>query len=203
MPATKLDLSKAFKADYAATRRPALVTIGKATYLAIDGEGEPGGAAFGAAIGALYAVAYTTKFASKFAGRDYTVSKLEAQWWGKSGSPEFHRESKSTWRWKLLVRTPDFVTKTALRQAKASLEEKGKGAEIDRVALETIREGRCVQALHVGPYDAEPETIREMLALAESEGLRVVGLHHEIYLSDPRRVAPAKLKTILRLPVAR
>ncbi|MBI1853831.1 MAG: GyrI-like domain-containing protein [Planctomycetes bacterium] len=201
MPATKLDLYKAHKADYAATRKPAIVDVGKATYLAIAGKGEPGGAAFNASVGALYAVAFTIKMAKKHAGRDYAVSKLEGLWWTSSGKHDFSREPKSTWRWKLLIRTPAFVTKADVRDAQVALMKKGKGSEVEDVALEAIDEGRCVQVLHVGPYDAEAPTIEGMKAFGAANGLAPRGLHHEIYLSDPRRVPPTKLKTILRMPV--
>jgi hypothetical protein len=130
--------------------------------------------------GALYSAAYTIKMTRKFAGQD----------------------SRETWRWKLIIRVPQFIAARDLRDAAAKLKEKGKGDPAAKVRLETIREGRCVQALHVGPYSSEPATIERMKAVAEASGLSFSGAHHEIYLSDPRRVAPEKLRTILRLPVA-
>ena len=101
----------------------------------------------------------------------------------------------------MMIRTPKFITQKDIAQAVAILQKRGKGAEVERVRLESLKEGLCVQALHVGPYENECATIAAMKSFAESEGLKVHGVHHEIYLSDPRRVAPAKLKTILRLPV--
>ncbi len=199
---SKLDLYKKFAADYAATREPNLVEIGPAQYLAIAGRGEPGGKEFQARIGALYNVAFTVKMARKFAGRDYAVSKLEGLWWGSRNGAFLH-EPRDTWNWKLLIRTPDFVSRNEVDGAKAKLRRKGKPAEIDDVGLELLEEGSAVQALHVGPYEKEPETLARMEALADSEGLSVHGRHHEIYLSDPRRVPPARLRTILRLPVKR
>jgi len=199
--AAKLDLYKLHAADYAAPRKPALLTVKPAQYLTITGRGEPGGGAFQAAIAALYGVAYTVKFASKLARRDYSVCKLEGIWWGDGGDPKFHLHPKETWNWKLLIRTPDFLSPRDVSAADAALREKGKSGPFDQVKLETLKEGRWVQMLHVGPYDHEGETITQMCAHAEAVGLRVHGLHHEIYLSDPRRVAPAKLRTILRLRV--
>ena len=202
MPELKIDLYKQHKADYAATRKPALVRIGKACYLAIEGQGAPGTDIFTTSIGALYGVAFTVKMTRKFSGRqDYTVCKLEAQWWC-DGEHDFAAAPKQAWRWKLLIRTPDFVTQKEVDSAVAVLTKRGKGQESNRVRLESLSEGKCVQMLHVGPYDREQETIDSMKGFAESKGLAFQGRHHEIYLSDPRRVAPEKLKTILRMPVA-
>jgi hypothetical protein len=201
MPAKKLDLYRLHQAEYVAPREPVLLDLKPANYLAIAGRGEPGGAAFQARIGALYGVAYTLKFAKKAAGRDYGVCKLEGLWWGSGGKLDFSAEPKETWNWKLLIRTPDFITARDVAQAAAALRKKGKGPEVDDVQLETLREGRAVQMLHVGPYDREAETIAAMRAHAQAHGRRFAGRHHEIYLSDPRRVAPAKLRTILRMPV--
>lgn len=198
----KIDLYKLHKQDYAAARKPALVNIRKATYLAISGQGEPGGDVFTDKIGALYGVAFTIKMTRKFAGlQDYAVCKLEAQWWGKNGEADFPRLPKNQWRWKLLIRTPDFIRAGDLAKAIAVLLERGKTKSVQEVALETITEGQCVQMLHVGPYEREHETIALMKEHAQKKGLKFHGRHHEIYLSDPRRVAPERLKTILRCPV--
>jgi hypothetical protein len=124
---------------------------------------------------------------------------LEGQYWCKKA--DFCRVPKEQWRWNLLIRTPDFVTQNELDQAAETLLKRGKTASVREVKLETITEGRCVQMLHIGPYDREPETIALMKAHAEKEGFTFHGRHHEIYLSDPRRVAPERLKTILRIPI--
>jgi hypothetical protein len=196
----KLDLYKDHKQEYAAKPKPALVETRPAVYLSIGGKGAPGGAAFSDAIGALYGMAFTIKMTRKFAGKpDYTVCKLEALW------PNLNcgvtPPDKDQWTWELMIRTPKFITQEDLRQAVAKLKKRGKGNGVERVALRPLEEGLCVQALHVGPYEEEGKTIAPMLALAEKEGLRPAGPHHEIYLSDPRRVEPSKLKTILRQPV--
>jgi hypothetical protein len=198
----KIDLYQQHKADYAATRKPALVNLAKARYLAITGQGAPGGDLFQARIGALYGVAFTIKMNRKFAGRqDYAVCKLEAQWWSDAPGENFAQLPKEQWRWKLLIRTPDFISAGDVKRAVAVLLKRGKGEDVKRVQLETLAEGRCVQMLHVGPYEQEHETVAAMKAFAERQGLRFHGLHHEIYLSDPRRVPPTRLKTILRIPV--
>jgi hypothetical protein len=197
----KFDIDKEFAEDYIAPKTPAFVQIKRAAYLAISGRGEPGGKLFTASIGALYNVAFTVKMARKFAGRDYTVSKLEGLWWVDDPKRLFMDEPPSAWNWKLMIRVPDFITEKETAAAIEKLLAKGKPREVANVKLEELTEGRCVQMLHLGPYDKERPTIAAMEACAKESGLKFHGLHHEIYLSDPRRVAPAKLRTILRHPV--
>jgi hypothetical protein len=201
MAAEKLDLYVLHKDEYIAPKAPQLVKIKPAKYLAITGKGDPGGEAFATKLGALYNVTFTIKMKQKVAGTDYKVCKLEGLWWGNKNKPDFTDEPKSAWNWKLLIRTPNFITEKHLKEAVTSLREKDKGVEVSEVQLEKLNEGLCVQMLHVGPYDEERKTIALMLTLGQKEGLSFHGLHHEIYLSDPRRVAPQKLKTILRMPV--
>ena len=202
MPTSKkLDLYKLRAAEYVAPKKPMLVKVGRAQYLTITGKGEPGGATFQAHVGALYGVAYTLKFAQKFAGRDYKVCNLEGLWWGSKPVGDFSKEAMSAWNWKLLIRVPDFINKKDVAAAVKQLREKGKGLEAEEVKLESITEGLCVQMLHVGPYEKESETIGEMREFAAAQGLAFHGLHHEIYLSDPRRVPATRLRTILRMPV--
>jgi hypothetical protein len=204
MPTAKLDLYQSHKAEYATPKQPQLLTIRPAQYLSIAGQGSPGEAAFGEAIGALYAVAFTTKMRFKWAGRDYAVSKLEGLWSGPPGrEDDFLAAPPGEWHWELLIRTPDFITAADLRRTQAELSEKGKPAQVQTVRVLKLREGSCVQMLHIGPYTTEPTTIAAMRVFAHTRGLVPRGRHHEIYLSDPRRVAPARLKTILRQPVAR
>ncbi len=195
IPDTKLDLYEAHKKEYAAAAKPALVEIHPAVYLSILGQGTPGSPAFTDAIGALYSVAFTVKMTRKFAGmQDYSICKLEALWpdWGAAAEPS----------WELLIRTPEFVTADDLHDAIKTLTKRGKAAHTNRVRLQTLDEGLCVQAMHVGPYENESKTIYAMRSFAEKQGMRISGPHHEIYLSDPRRCDPSKLKTILREPVA-
>lgn len=200
----KLDLFKKHKADYAASKKTAaIVEPAAGMYLAIEGAGSPDGDEFQARVGAMYAMAYTIKMTSKFAGRDYKVAPLEAQWWHEGSEPDFSKVPRDQWRWKLLIRTPQFITEEDHHAARAALEAKGKGPLTNQVSLESLDEGPCVQMLHVGPYDQEAVTIEAMATFAANEGLSFHGHHHEIYLSDPRRAAPERLKTILRHPVRR
>src|SRR5262245_25618595 len=197
----KLDLYTKHKDEYVAPPDPVVVDIKPARYLAIQGRGEPGGDAFQAALNALYNVAFTVKMARKSAGRDYAVSKLEGLWWGKGKEGKFLDQPKSTWHWQLLIRVPDWIQAKEVSTAADALLTKGKPQEVRNVELLLLDEGRCVQMLHVGPYDEETGSIDRMTSFAAAQRLTMHGRHHEIYLSDPRRIPAAKLKTILRHPV--
>jgi hypothetical protein len=201
---TKLDLYKKFAADYATPRQPALVKPGAAQYLSIEGRGEPGGTQFIHRLGCLYNVAFTIKMTNKFAGRDYAVCKLEGLWWGrKPDGISFLNEPRSSWRWALLIRTPDFIGKDDLAQAIEVLRKREKPKEVADVKLRPLDEGQSVQMLHVGPYDQESKSLELMEKFVDAQQLEPHGVHHEIYLSDPRRVAAERLRTILRMPVRR
>ncbi len=193
---SKLDLYKLHKADYAAGKKPKLVTIQKAQYLTIDGQGAPGAECYSDAVAALYAIAYTLKFASKADGRDFVVCKLEASY-GTDGPID--PDDRDSWTWRLMIRVPDFVSAKHLGAAKEKVESKGQCVQAGLVQLCCITPGTCVQMLHVGPYAEEAATIELMESFAATEGFDLEGHHHEVYLSDPRRVEPLKLKTILRL----
>jgi len=195
-----LDLYAAHRAEYVTPKTPVLVRVGSARYLGITGRGAPGGDAFTEAIGALYGVTFTVKMARKFAGTLYTVSKLEGLWWGDRDG-NFMSQPREQWNWQLLIRTPEFITSPEVELAVATLIDRGKSSRVQDVGLVTLDEGLCVQMLHIGPYTEEQRTLEQMHRAAEAEGRRVHGRHHEIYLSDPRRVAPERLRTILRLPV--
>ncbi len=198
----KIDLYKQYKDQYAAPKSPVLVTVDRAGYLCISGRGAPGGPEFTDKVGALYGAAYTIKMTRKFASlQDYVICKLEAQWWLDGGRQDFADVPREQWNWKLMIRTPDMVGEDELQRAQSVLTQKGKSPRVSEVKLETIREGLCVQMLHVGPYEQENRTIAVMEDFAAQQGMGFHGLHHEIYLSDPRRVPPERLKTILRHPV--
>lgn len=198
----KLDLHKLHKIEYTAARKPVLINTKPAVYLTISGKGAPGADVFQACMGALYSMAFTIKMSRKFARKeDYAVCKLEGQYWCEAMGPDFSKVPKEDWQWTLMVRTPDFITRQDLETAAAALDKRGKRGLSPRVKLATIDEGACVQMLHVGPYEREKETIDKMVAFAATAGFIPRGRHHEIYLSDPRRVPPERLKTILRLPV--
>lgn len=200
--AEKIDLYKKHKSEYVTPKKPVLITANEAKYLTVCGQGAPGGKDFTDKIGALYGVAFTIKMTRKFAGLgDYAVCKLEGQWWLDGKQQDFAAVSPDKWKWKLMIRTPDFISKDDLQKAVSTLLSKGKSQIVREVKLESIAEGLCVQMLHIGPYQQEHKTINEMKVFVEQKGLEFHGLHHEIYLSDPRHIPPERLKTILRHPV--
>ncbi len=198
----KLDLYKLHKDEYATPKKPVLIEMSAARYLTILGQGKPGGEAFQAKVGALYGMAYTIKFQSKSADRDFVVCKLEGLWGlDDQPAPDFGKLPPDEWKWKMMIRMPDFVEDSMLDEARAQLRAKGKEGDFDEVRLETIDEGQCVQMLHVGPYEQAQTTIDQMNALPDDQGLEAHMWYHEVYLSDPRRVPAEKLRTILRQPV--
>ena len=200
MSPTKLDLTKKYKSYYAAKTTPEIVEIEEAQFLTIEGKGAPGSEEFQAKIKALYSLAYGVKNLCKELDKDFVVPKLEGLWWVESDKPplEVPREE---WCWKLLIRMPDFVTPELVEKAREIVLKK-KGLElVKKVKFEKIKEGKCIQILHIGPYATEPESLEKMQKLMEKHNLIKNGPHHEIYLSDPRRIPEEKLKTILRQPV--
>ncbi|WP_025851763.1 GyrI-like domain-containing protein [Paenibacillus ehimensis] len=198
----KLELTKMYKTYYKANTEPELVGFGEAPYLTIAGQGDPNGERFAQAAAVLYAAAYGVKALGKAQGTDFTVPKLEGLWWVESDQPALE-VPRQEWRWKLLIRMPDFITGALAAEAKekTALKKKELVGDNTRVAYETMAEGLCVQMLHVGPYESEPETAERMHAYMEARGLVQNGLHHEIYLTDPRKTPPSGWKTILRFPV--
>ncbi len=200
--AEKIDLYKLHKAEYATPKKPMIVETNPALYMAVDGSGQPGGDVFQDRVGALYGMAYTVKFQSKFAGRDFVVCKLEGLWGvGEQAGNCFAEIPPEEVKWKLMIRMPEFVGEDQLAEARASLHEKGKVGDFESVRLETIDEGPCVQMLHLGPYEQEGETVERMMTFAAEQGYEPHMWHHDIYLSDPRRIPPERLKTIVRHPV--
>jgi len=200
--AEKLDLSRVYKAEYVTPQMPVIVDVGPAKYLTLEGQGRPeGNARFEAAIGALYGMVYTIKMTRKAAGSDFKVMMLEGLWWSATGDRLMVDQALESWRWKLLIRVPDFITAKDVRAAANELRAKGKSPEFEEIKLETLKEKHCVQLLHVGPYSNVGPDIQRMAEFARKYGMEQGGPHHEIYLSDPRRVAPERLRTILRHPL--
>lgn len=200
--ADKIDMFKSFKKEYVQPQQPLLVDASDAVYLAINGRGEPGGAAFQEALAALYAMAYTIKMTRKADGlQDYVIGKLEAEWWSDDGAP-LEETDRSAWNQRLSIRTPDFIDGAALTRAATALVDKGKTTQVRAVYRHEVAAHRRGQLLHLGPYDEESENWRRLEALLKAEGLVSAGYPREIYLNDPRRTAPEKLKTLLCLPAA-
>ena len=200
----KVDLMKQTP-TYRATRgRFDVVTVPPLRYLMVDGHGDPNTSdAYRDALASLYPLAYTLKFLSKRElGRDYGVPPLEALWWSDDMDAFTARRDKSCWDWTLLSQVPDWVTTEHVETARAAVARKGGAPVLDAIRLAPFDEGLAVQTLHVGPYDAEGPVLDAMHhEHIPAHGLRMTGKHHEIYLSDARRTAPERLRTILRQPV--
>ncbi len=200
----KADLRREIPAYAARRGRFDVVTVPPLRYLMIDGSGDPNtGGAYQEALQTLYPTAYALKFFSKRElGRDYTVMPLEGLWWAEDPAAFTTRRDKSRWQWTLLNLVPDWLTDEHVDAARAQAARKGAPA-IDGLRCEVLDEGLCVQTLHVGPFDEEGPVLAEMHErVIPDRGLRMTGIHHEIYLSDARRTAPERLRTILRQPVA-
>jgi hypothetical protein len=192
----------AYPRNYSAPEQPEVVTVEPATYVTITGQGAPGGELHLSATEALYAVATGIQGGASRAGREFALPPLEGQWWFDEDKPAAE-VPRDEWHWKLMIRVPESVTKEEVTAAKRSLAGDKNARRVEKVELETMNEGQSVQMLHVGPYDAEPETVARIFAFMKEGGLVPNGLHHEIYLSDIRKEDPARARTIIRYPVKR
>ena len=204
------DFKKEYKAFYLPKNKPEIVTVPTMNYIAVRGKGDPNeeGGAYQAAIGVLYAIAYTIKMSKKGDHRiegyyDFVVPPLEGFWW-QDGVDGVDYADKSTFNWISVIRLPDFVTKADFDWAVAEATRKKK---LDCSMAEFLRvdEGECVQIMHLGAFDNEPATVAIMDAYLEANGYEndfsATRVHHEIYLSDARKVAPEKWKTVIRHPI--
>ena len=200
----KLDYRKALKNLYApSAKEVAIVDVPPMNFLMVDGAGDPNTSQpFPQAVEALFAVSYTLKFAIKKgpSGIDYAVMPLEGLWW-MDGPVGFDPSRKDLWKWTIMIAQPDPVMPDLFRAAAAQVREKKELPALSRIRFEAFDEGRCAQILHVGPFDAEGPSIEKVHRFAAENGYRLRGRHHEIYLSDMRRVAPGKMKTVVRHPV--
>lgn len=198
----KLDLKKSRKALFTAPRgRFVPVDVPRVSYLMVDGHGDPNTVpAYRLAVESLYATAYTIKFACKAAGRDFVVAPLEGLW--SAPDPEsFTARRKDEWDWTMMTMVPDFVDEAAFLAARDKAREK-RGTLAESLRLESLEEGLCLQALHVGSYDDEGPLLATLhREIMPAGGYDFAGRHHEVYLGDPRKVAPEKLRTVIRQPV--
>ncbi|GHD11087.1 GyrI-like domain-containing protein [Zhihengliuella salsuginis] len=200
----KIDFKKSLDAYRATQDRFRLLELPEMSYLAVDGRGDPNTSpAYADAIAAVYPLAYTLKFASKRElGRDYVVPPLEGLWWAEDMDAFTTARDKSRWEWTLMIMVPDWIEPDLYDDAVARVRAKDPPALLGDVRLVSLSEGLCVQTLHVGPYDDEAAVLESLhREFVPENGLRLSGRHHEIYLSDARRVAPERLRTILRQPV--
>ncbi|POH72879.1 hypothetical protein CVS27_13500 [Arthrobacter glacialis] len=202
----KFDVKKAYKELFAPSAKDfSLVEVPPVQYLAIDGHGKPGtSSAYTEALEALYSTAYGVKFASKnVLGRDFVVAPLEGLWWA-ADMGAFTAGDKDQWDWTMMISQPDWITPDMVAAAVEQASAKKTLPGLAQLRVMDLNEGLCVQILHIGPYDDEAPTLARLHDhFMPENGLVFNGKHHEIYLGDPRRAAPDKLKTILRQPVVR
>jgi hypothetical protein len=201
----KMDYKKQLKHLYGpSAKQVEAVEVPQMNFLMIDGKGDPNTApAFSDAIEALYPVAYTLKFMVKKGtmGIDYGVMPLEGLWWADDMSV-FNAGKKDAWKWTLMIMQPEFITPEMVKEAIGEVGRKKKPPALPLMRSEAYEEGSSAQILHVGPFSEEGPAITKVHAFIEASDARMTGKHHEIYLSDMRRVAPEKWKTIIRQPMA-
>ena len=207
----KFDFKKEYKDLYMPKTEPSIVTVPEMKFIAVRGSGDPNTSAeYKQAMEILYGLSFTIKM-SKMSGSqpdgyfEYVVPPLEGFWSVNDGIFDgLNITDKSKFHWISVIRQPDFVTESVFEQARAEAEKKKK-TDMSKAEFITVSEGLCVQSMHIGSYDSEPSTILKMREYAEkngySEDLSDTRLHHEIYLSDPRRCAPERLKTVIRHPI--
>lgn len=218
--AEKLDYRKAYKELYLPSREPGVIDVPPMLFLAVDGQGNPNqeGGEYQTAVGLLYALTFTIKMSAK-GGKEipgyfeYTVPPLEGLWWLADEQDTDFFSNKERYRWTSLIRQPEFVTEEVFAWAREEVRRKRPDLDVSKARLISFSEGLCVQAMHIGPYDAEPETLARMDAYIRDNGLECdIGAplpggmrrrHHEIYLGDPKKTKPENLKTVLRHPVRR
>jgi hypothetical protein len=203
----KLDLKRKYKVLFnPSPRQVSIVEVPALNYVMIDGSGDPNTAQeYQDAVAALYSAAYTLKFMIKKGETalppvDYAVMALEGLWWSDDLST-FSMARKHEWKWTMMIMQPEFVTARLVAQAVEKAARKKELPALPRLRFEPYAEGLCAQIMHLGPYDDEPPTIAKLHAFITDNGYRLGGKHHEIYLSDPRKTAPSRMKTVLRQPI--
>lgn len=207
---TSLNKRVNLKARYANLYRPSpkavsLVNVPPMSYLTLDGSGDPNTSPeYQQAIEVLYGLAFTAKFLLKrVLGEDFTVMPLEGLWWAPD-MEAFSVHRKLEWQWTMMIAQPPVLTPDLFERARAEALRKKPSPAMERVRLEELNEGLCAQIMHIGSYAAEAPTIARLHAFIRAHGFTFDGRtqkHHEIYLSDPRRAAPGKMRTIIRQPI--
>jgi hypothetical protein len=201
----KIDFKKQLRPLYSPSdRKVEMVAVPQMNFLMVDGEGNPNTVkSFSNAIEALYPISYTLKFMVKNGeiGVDYGVLPLEALWWADDMSA-FTTGDKDAWKWTLMIMQPEFITGKMVEKAKEEVERKKNPVSLPLVRFEAFEEGKAAQILHIGPFAEEGPTIEKVHLFIKDHGSQRAGKHHEIYLSDLRRTAPEKWKTIVRQPMS-
>lgn len=210
MEGKKVDYKKEFKDLYSPKQIPMLIEVPSITFITVDGKGSPQDQEYQSAIQALYSLSFTIKMSKMSNSQpkgyfEYVVPPLEGLWWCNEGL--FDVSKKQSWVWKSMIRQPEFVTQDVFEWAVSECKKKKPEVDISKTALTTFDEGLCVQLMHVGPYSDEPQSLAKIDEFIEKNNLinaiSNTRKHHEIYLSDPRKTASDRLKTILRIPVER
>ncbi|UCH07745.1 MAG: GyrI-like domain-containing protein [Deltaproteobacteria bacterium] len=200
---TKIDLRKELKHLYnPSSKQIAVVDVPEMNFLMIDGQGDPNtSVAYQNAVEALFAVSYTLRFMIKKSESpvDYAVMPLEGLWW-VDDMTQFSMHDKDAWKWTSMIMQPEYVTEELLQEALRQVRKKKDLPALSGMRFESFREGQAAQILYFGPYSDEGPAIEGIHRFIAEQGHRLRGRHHEIYLSDPRRTAPAKLKTVIRQP---
>ncbi|MEC2345588.1 MULTISPECIES: GyrI-like domain-containing protein [Paenibacillus] len=206
---TKVDFKKRDKELYLPKTEPVLVEVPPMLFLMVDGKGDPNGEAYQLAVQKLYALSYGIKMSKMGDDKpdgyyDFVVPPLEGLW---DSINVGYDPNRNNWLWTSMIRQPEFVTEDFLNRVKERTVKKNPGLDLSDVRLAVFEEGLCVQILHIGPYQTEPESVAKMKAFLKANGLTEnfddTRKHHEIYLSDPRKTGPEKMKTVLRHPVRR
>lgn len=201
----KLDFKKIHKELYKANTDPVLVDVPVLNYVMIDGYGDPNTTVkFTEAVEALYGFSFTLKMTQKQEdpSKDWVVMPLEGLWWSDDMA-DFTRMAKEKWQWTLMILQPDFISPEMMTPIKEKLKKKKINPSVDDLRFGVLHEGLSLQILHIGPYTSEGPTIEKLHRFACDNGYFLHDKHHEIYLSDPRRTAPERLKTIIRQPIAK
>lgn len=205
----KFDFKKEYRDLYMPKNKPMIIDVPTMNFIMIDGEGDPSKEEYQKAVNVLYSLAYTIKMSKMSESMpqgyfEYIVPPLEGLWWISGGA--FHLEQRDNWLWTSMIRQPPFVTLEVFHWALEECSRKKKELDLSIARFESFTEGLCVQMMHIGPYAREVESIAEMQIFMEENNLvdecGSLRKHHEIYLSDPRRTKPERLRTVLRHPVA-
>jgi hypothetical protein len=201
---TKIDLKKEYKQLYnPSAKEVVIITVPKVNYLMVDGKGDPvRSGEFQSAIETLFGLSYTLKFMLKKSrlAPDYVVMPLEGLWWADN-MKSFTLNDRNSWKWTLMIMQPEFITRALVKEAMAEVAKKKKPPILSEVRFESLHEGKSVQIMHIGPFSTEGPTVARLHKFIKDAGGKLRDKHHEIYLSDFRRVMPEKMKTILRQPM--
>ena len=201
---TNIDFKKEYKELFSPSAKQfSVVDVPRFNFFLVDGQGDPGNSKeYQQAVEALYSASYTLRFLIKDQKNiKYTVAPLEGLWWADN-MEDWVNLSRDEWKWTMMILQPDFANSDQIQAAKEGAAKKSDSPALEKLRFEVFTEGKAAQILYLGPYTDEGPTIARLHEYIAEQGLKLSGKHHEIYLSDPRRTSPEKLKTVIRQPVA-